>query len=141
MSIKIKLLSTEAKLPSRAYPSDSGLDISSAEEVVIKAGDIQKVSTGISFSVPKGWEVQIRPRSGLMIRDKVIAMFGTIDCSYRGEVGVLLHNTTGNDFKVDIGDRIAQLVIAKIELWQPELVEDLDSSNRGDKGLGSTGKN
>ena len=100
------------------------------------------VKTGLYVSLQPGYEAQIRPRSGLALKKgiSVLNSPGTIDADYRGEIGVILINLSDLDFKIDSGDRIAQMVIAKHETVSWKSVDKLDDSLRGDKGFGSTGK-
>lgn len=105
-------------------------------------GAIGKVPTGIYMEIPEGYECQIRPRSGLASKGITISNSpGTIDSDYRGEIMILVHNQSGHDFSISNGDRIAQLVFNKVEQPKLELVESLDSTERGEGGFGSTGIN
>jgi dUTP pyrophosphatase len=99
------------------------------------------VKTGLYISLQKGYEAQIRPRSGLALKKgiSVLNSPGTIDADYRGEIGVILINLSDSDFEINSGDRIAQMVISKHETISWKIVDKLDESKRGDKGFGSTG--
>ena len=110
--------------------------------IVLKPLQRILVKTGLFISLKPGYEAQVRPRSGLALKKgiSVLNSPGTIDADYRGEIGVILVNLSDSDFKIDSGDRIAQMVIAKHETVSWKSVDKLDDSLRGDKGFGSTGK-
>ena len=111
------------------------------ESIIIKPLQRLLVKTGLYISLQKGYEAQIRPRSGLALKKgiSVLNSPGTIDADYRGEIGVILINLSDSDFEINSGDRIAQMVIAKHETISWKIVDKLDESKRGDKGFGSTG--
>ncbi len=145
--IKIKRLSGEFEdipLPSYATKGSSGLDIRAAvnDEVKLEKGKIVLVPTNISFEIPHGFEIQVRPRSGLALKHGigVLNSPGTIDSDYRGEVKIILINLGEKDYFVKRGERIAQLVISKV--YSAQLIEsdDLEVSVRNDGGFGHTGK-
>ena len=142
MTLKFKRLSPDAALPSYAHPSDAGMDVRSAVDVVVPRGGRALVKTGLVMLLPPGYEAQVRPRSGLALKSGITVLNtpGTIDAGYRGEVGVILANFGEADFPVRKGDKIAQLVIAPVT--QPEIVETevVDETDRGTGGFGSTGK-
>jgi dUTP pyrophosphatase len=138
--LKFTKLHPDAIAPSYAHPGDAGLDLYAVEEVCIHSGRTALVGTGIAIELPPGTEGQIRPRSGLALRNGVTVLNapGTIDQGYRGELGVILINHGAADFWVKPGMRIAQLVIAPV--LTVELAEaGLEDSDRGDGGFGSTG--
>ena len=143
MELRIAKLKPEAALPTRAHDGDAGLDIYACEEAHIGPGERWSVGTGIAVEIPEGHAGLVLPRSGLA-RDHGISLPnspGLIDAGYRGEVRVLLLNTDPADtFKVSPGDRIAQLVIAPVELAEPVEVDALAESARGDGGFGSSGR-
>jgi len=132
-------------IPLPCYMTDrsAGMDLFAAvdEEVTLEPGGRKLIPTGIALSIPEGYEGQVRPRSGLALREGITLVNtpGTIDSDYRGEVGVLLINFGPRPFKVKRGDRIAQLVIAPVFQAQLELTEDLDSTPRSGGGFGHTG--
>lgn len=130
-------------LPSRQTPQSAGLDLYSNISVTISKGEHTLVPTGIRVALPFGYEAQVRPRSGLALKYGVTVLNtpGTIDADYRGEVGVVLINHGAEDFHIRRGDRIAQLVISKIEMTDFEEVDELPDSQRGEGGYGSTGRN
>lgn len=138
MKIVFQKLTSNARIPSYAHPTDSGMDISSCEDVSILPRSHAKIQTGIRCKLPDGYELQVRPRSGLSSRG-VVAMWGTVDTDYRGEIGVVLYNMTDEIYTVNIGDRISQLVIAPVcHADIEEGVVEVDT-DRGGFGFGSTG--
>lgn len=142
MNLKIKLLSPSAKIPSYAHPGDAGFDISASEGFRIYPGKIAIVSTGFALEIPKGFEVQIRSRSGLAANKglSVLNSPGTIDSNYRGEIKVILHNSSHNIYEFHPGDRIAQGVLSQVPEAVFTVVEELtDNQDRGSGGLGSSG--
>lgn len=140
MKLKFKKLHKDAILPTRAKEGDAGLDIYALRDEIIPSFDRQVFDTGIAVEIPYGYEGQIRPRSGLAFKNKLDGFIGTIDAGYRGEIKVILYNTSSKAYRVKKGERIAQLVINKIELAQPEWAEELSDSERGEDGFGSSGK-
>lgn len=140
--LKIKLLNEKAKLPQSAHQGDAGLDLFATSEVVIKPGESSLISTGISIGLPPQTEAQIRPRSGLALKHQVTVLNtpGTIDQGYRGEIGVILINHGKSPFQVEIGMKIAQMVIKPVLSVQVKSVEELDETDRGVGGFGSTGR-
>lgn len=145
-SVKIKLLPHHEGLPLPEYKTAlaSGLDLSAANYDPIplnSMGNIVMVPTGISIEVPVGYEVQVRPRSGLASKNgiTVVNTPGTVDADYRGEISVALVNLSGRRFTVERGMRIAQIVICPVVQADLEVVEELSISERGSNGFGSTG--
>ena len=138
-----KVLDPEATVPKYMTPGASGMDITSIEEIKVPGSQVSMIRTGLAAHIPEGYELQCRSRSGLALKGLVVANSpGTIDSDYRGEMKVLLHNTTSLDFWVFPGDRIAQLVLAKVDKLPIEVTEDeLDDTTRGFGGFGSTGRN
>lgn len=132
---------SEAKLPRRATNEAAGYDLCSISRVVIAAGEFAKVPTGISISMPIGLEAQVRPRSGLAAKHGVTVLNspGTIDSDYRGEICVILINHGAQDFEIEPGMRIAQMVFSRVIAVNFAEVEDLEHSKRGTGGFGSTG--
>ena len=132
------------KLPKYETLLSAGMDLRAylKEPIVLKPLQRKLVKTGLFVSLQPGYEAQVRPRSGLALKKgiSVLNSPGTIDADYRGEIGVILINLSDLDFKIDSGDRIAQMVIAKHETVSWKSVDKLDDSLRGDKGFGSTGK-
>jgi len=128
-------------LPNRQTPQSSGLDLHARIDATIQKGERVLVPTGIRIALPFGYEAQIRPRSGLALKYGITMVNapGTIDADYRGEVGVILINFGNEDFHIRRGDRIAQMVIAKVEMIEFEEVASLPDTIRGAGGYGSTG--
>lgn len=130
-------------LPRRATPHASGFDLASAskEPIVIRVGERVLVPTGIAIALPHGFEAQIRPRSGLSLKNGITVLNapGTIDSDYRGEIKVVLINHGSVDFQIEFGMRIAQLVIARVEMTELVLVPELCETSRGEQGFGSSG--
>lgn len=141
MQVKLKKLHPEAKIPSYQSKGASGFDFCSIEKKVIKAGEWELVKTGLAFEIAEGYELQVRPRSGLALKNgiSVLNSPGTVDSDYRGEICVILINHSKVDFSIEVGDRIAQGVIAKVEQVGFELVENLSDTQRGEGGFGSSG--
>ena len=133
----------EIPLPRYMTEHSSGMDLFAAvdEEVTLEPGDRKLIPTGIALSIPEGFEGQVRPRSGLALREGVTLLNapGTIDADYRGEIGVLLINLGQQPFQVKRGDRIAQLVFTPICKGVLELVSGLDDTPRNEGGFGHTG--
>lgn len=142
MKLKINLIHEDAKMPHRANEGDAGLDIFSIEEKIIPSGETALISTGIQMELPQGTEAQIRPRSGLALKHAITVLNspGTIDEGYRGELKIILINHGKEDFIVEKGMRIAQMVIAPVLEITLEEVENLSDSVRGEDGFGSSGK-
>lgn len=128
-------------LPAYATEGSAGMDVVAAEDATIAPGARHAVATGLSVAIPQGYEIQVRPRSGLAFKHGITVPNtpGTIDSDYRGELKVLLINHGPEDFAIARGDRVAQLVVAPVTrgLWQE--VEELDATQRGAGGFGSTG--
>ena len=130
-------------LPKYQTSQSAGMDLRANIDapVLIKPLDRKLIPTGLHIALPEGYEAQIRPRSGLVIKNgiTIINTPGTIDPDYRGDVGVILVNISNEDFVVQPGDRIAQMVINKFEQAEFEVVEELDETERGEGGYGHTG--
>ena len=132
-------------LPLPRYMSEAaaGMDVCAAvdEPIALEPGDVKRVPTGLFLAVPEGYEVQVRPRSGLALAHGLVVVNspGTIDSDYRGEVGVIVGNVGREPFTITRGLRIAQLVVAPVERAEVRLVEELPDSRRGDGGFGSSG--
>lgn len=142
MTLKVRRLDARATLPTRAYPGDAGLDLYALEEGVLAPGERATIGTGIAVEIPDGEAGLVLPRSGLAARHgiAIVNAPGLIDSGYRGEVRVLLLNTDGaSEFAVSGGDRIAQLVLVRIETPELEEVDRLEDSARGGGGFGSSG--
>lgn len=144
IDIEVKRLTNGEGLPLPAYASDgaAGLDIVSAEDLTLDPGERHAVATGFAIAIPPGFEVQVRPRSGLALKHGITCLNtpGTIDSDYRGEVKVILANLGSEPFEVRRGERIAQLVPAPVLRAAFVEVDSLDSTGRGAGGFGSTGR-
>ena len=140
--LAVKRLHPHAVLPSRAYSGDAGLDLHATEAVTLGPGERASVGTGIAVAIPDGQGGLVLPRSGLAARSGIALVNapGLIDAGYRGEIRVLLLNTDrATPCEIAVGDRIAQLVLVKLELPPTVEVEELPPSERGDGGFGSSG--
>jgi len=147
IKIRISRLNPEKSdlnLPTYATADSSGMDIYAGVEndLIIKPGETTLIPTGFMIEVPKGYEAQIRPRSGLALKNRITVLNspGTIDSDYRGEVRIILSNFGENDFIVRRGDRIAQMVITPVVQAEWEEVQSLEDTERGAGGFGHTGK-
>ena len=166
MKLRVKLLYADAKLPERANPDDSGADVfahnvkriythgddwgeekciepeTSTFPLILQPGERALIGTGIAATVGTGYEIQARSRSGVALKQGMIIgnSPGTIDASYRGEIGIILVNNSLGRQTIEKGNKIAQLVVAKVECCEIEKVENLPETNRGAGGFGSTGK-
>jgi dUTP pyrophosphatase len=149
MNVKVELKTLPhavgMKLPTYATEQSAGMDLTAAleESFDLEPGMRTLIPTGLSIALPKGFEAQVRPRSGLALKHgiTVINSPGTIDSDYRGEVKVILGNLGTETFTIERGMRIAQMVVAKHEFIEWESVEELDETSRGAGGFGSTGTN
>jgi len=143
--LKVKRLDNNPDLPLPSYQSggSSGLDLRAAvvKEVILRPGEIMLIPTGLSISLPKGYEAQIRPRSGLALRYGLglVNSPGTIDADYRGEVGVIAINWGKKPLTIRRGERIAQVVISKVSRARVEEMDELDATKRGKGGFGHSG--
>lgn len=144
IDVKIVKLNENAIIPQYAHPSDAGADICAVEETKIEADKTALVSTGLAFAIPEGYEIQIRPRSGLSAKTglRIANSPATIDSSYRGEVKIIIHNTGDIPYVIDKGMKIAQLIISPVPMirWnEVKTIEELGETERGSGGFGSTG--
>jgi dUTP pyrophosphatase len=154
LPIKIKKLSADVVIPTYKHSTDAGFDLAASEDVDIWPGQTVKVPTGLAFDIPEGYEMQIRPRSGLSAKTPIRVILGTIDSGYHGEVSVIaelepfyyrkgkeisgLHYPNAS-IRVNKGGRIAQAVIAPVIHAEFQEVDELGDSERGENGFGSTG--
>lgn len=142
MTIKV-INKSKHDLPKYQTELSAGMDLYANidEPITLKPLERTLVKTGLFISLPKSYEAQVRPRSGLAFKNGITVLNtpGTIDADYRGEIGVILVNLSSQDFTINDGDRIAQMVIAKHETAIWEEVENLDETNRGEGGFGSSG--
>lgn len=141
MELKIKRIDSSAILPEYVHPGDSGMDLYSIEEKILEPGETTLVRTGLKIELPTGTEAQIRPRSGLALKNSVTVLNspGTIDFGFRGEVGIILINHGRESFKINKGMKIAQMVIIPVIRVKITEVDELSETARGEGGFGSTG--
>jgi dUTP pyrophosphatase len=143
VEVRVKRLPNGAglTLPDYASKGAAGMDICAAESLILRVGKRHAVATGFAFAIPDGFEVQVRPRSGLALKHGVTCLNtpGTIDSDYRGEVKVILANLGEDDFQITKGDRIAQLVVSPVTHAAMVEVDEIDDTARGTGGFGSTG--
>ncbi|RME55028.1 dUTP diphosphatase [Candidatus Woesearchaeota archaeon] len=140
--VKVVKLIEDVNLPSYQTKGSAAMDVEAAESKVIAPGSVEVVSTGLKFELPEGYELQIRPRSGIAFKHGVSVLNspGTLDEDYRGELKIILINHGTKDFVINKGDRIAQILLKKYEKIEWEHVTSLNDSERGSGGFGSTGK-
>ena len=141
MRIQVKKI-RDVQLPSYSHAGDSGADLVNAgETTVLKAGERKIFPSGIKVAIPQGYEIQVRSRSGLAIKKGIMVLNspGTIDAGYRGEVGVILLNTSDKDVEIKQGMKLAQAVLQKVEKISWEETDKLPETTRGSGGFGSTG--
>lgn len=144
--MKIKIVNkSNHPLPHYGTEASAGVDLRAniTESITLKPLERALVKTGLFIELPVGYEAQVRPRSGLAYKNGITVLNtpGTIDADYRGEIGVILVNLSNEEFTIENGERVAQMVIAKHEQADWELVEELSDTERGAGGFGSTGKN
>lgn len=144
--VRIKIINeSENQLPEYATPGSSGMDLRAYLQDPVTLLPLQRklIPTGISVQIPEGYEIQVRPRSGLAIKNGITCVNspGTVDSDYRGELKVILINLSEEIHTIHTGDRIAQIVVAKVERAVFEIVENLEISERGKGGFGHTGHN
>lgn len=140
IKVKIQKISEDAIIPKYAHDDDAGMDLFSTKEYVLLPNHRLLVGTGLKMEIPIGYEMQIRPKSGLAIKEGITVLNtpGTIDAGYRGEVGVILINHSSKPYKIEKHQKIAQAVFNKIE--KAQIIEsNLSKSKRGEGGFGSTG--
>ena len=143
VDISVKRLAHAGDLPLPSYETSgsAGMDVRAAENMVIAPGHRGLVGTGLAFAIPQGYEIQVRPRSGLALKKGIGVPNspGTIDSDYRGELKIILLNHGEEDFIIERGDRIAQIIVAPVQRGILVEVADLDQTERGSGGFGSTG--
>jgi dUTP pyrophosphatase len=142
IKVEIKRLNEDAIIPQYAHKTDAGADVFAVEEVTLKPHETALVKTGIAVAIPVGYEIQVRPRSGLSLKTnlRVANAPGTIDSDYRGEICVIMTNIGNLSYTINKGDKIAQLIIAPVPMIDWVMVEELSSTERGEGGFGSTDK-
>jgi dUTP pyrophosphatase len=142
VELAVKLLHPAAQLPRQAHPGDAGADLFSVEEVSIPAGERRDVGTGLALAIPWGYAGFVQPRSGLAFKHGIMVVNspGLIDAGYRGEVRVSLYNSGREPFVVRVGERIAQLVVQRVEEAAFVAMAELPETVRGEGGFGSSGR-
>lgn len=138
-TLKIKKTDKNAIIPTRGTKYSAGYDLYSCEEGVIEANNMGKINIGLSLIIPNNFYGRIAPRSGLTLKNKLNVGAGVVDSDYRGNISVILFNHSNENFEYKIGDRVAQLIIEKIALLDIEEINELDKTDRGENGFGSTG--
>lgn len=138
---QVEVLMTGSPVPAYAHPGDAGADIHAAEPVTLEPGQRALVATGIAIALPHGYAAFVHPRSGLAAQHgiTIVNAPGTVDAGYRGEIKVNLLNTGSEPHRIEVGDRIAQLIVQRVEQVRFIEVERLPGSDRGERGHGSTG--
>ncbi|AGE50224.1 dUTP pyrophosphatase [Acanthocystis turfacea Chlorella virus Canal-1] len=136
----VKKLDESAIVPTRGSELAAGYDLSSIADITVPSLGRVAVPTGLAIKVPAGTYGRIAPRSGLAFKHGIDVLAGVVDADYSGQVVCILYNTSGIDYEIKKGDRIAQLVIEKIEMLDVAVVDELPKTDRGDSGFGSTGK-
>ena len=139
MKIKFQKILSGAIVPSYAHPGDAGMDIFSAEDIVLETGKRKNIRTGLKMELPKGYVVLIWDKSGLAFEHGIKTMAGVIDCGYRGEIEIVLVNLSDKDYRIERGKKIAQMIIQKIETAKIEIAGKLNDTLRSEGGFGSTG--
>lgn len=144
MKVYFKKLVSDAVLPTYAHRGDAGMDVRSIEEVVLKPHEVRVIKTGLAVAIPEGYEIQVRPRSGLSLKSplRIPNSPGTIDAGYRDEIGVIMENNSNQEFTINKHDRIAQLVLAKYEeceFVEAEDIKEIGIDRKG--GFGHSGIN
>ncbi|WP_417753113.1 dUTP diphosphatase [Senegalimassilia anaerobia] len=140
--VSIKILSRDVQIPHMAYNGDAGVDLRSVERIVLEPQERAMVATGLAIALPEGYAGFVLPRSGLAAKHgiSIVNAPGLIDSNYRGELKVILLNTDPDkSFTIEIGDRIAQLIVMPVPTINFEQVEELTESQRGESGFGSSG--
>jgi dUTP pyrophosphatase len=142
--MQVKIINTSQNdLPKYETPASAGIDVRAnlSDSIVLKPLERVLVKTGLFLEIPEGFEAQVRPRSGLALKNGITVLNspGTIDADYRGEVGVILINLSNQEFTIENGERIAQIVFAKVEQAEWLEVKSLSETERGEGGFGSTG--
>ncbi len=141
IEVSIKKLSKDALVPLRATEGSAFYDVYAVEDTTLKSNLVTSVSTGLAFEIPFGYELEVRPRSGLSLHKIILANSpGTLDSDYRGELKILLLNLGNKDYLIRKGDRIAQIGVRTIPAIDFQEVEELSKTSRGSKGFGSTGR-
>lgn len=139
MKIEIKKTNPEAKIPTYANEGDAGMDLYSMQDLILMPGKIIACETGIAMAISMGYVGLIWDKSGVAFNGGIKTMGGVIDSSYRGEIKIIITNLSNKEYSIKKGDKIAQMLIQKVESPDIEEVEVLDDTERGEEGFGSTG--
>lgn len=139
MKLKVKKVHVDAKIPHFSIKGDAAMELYSVKDLVVKPGEIVSCETGIAMAIPDGYVGLIWDKSGIAVKGGVKTMGGVIDSNFRGQIGVIMTNLNSKDYKIKKGDKVAQILIQKIECPMIEEVEELDDTDRGDGRYGSTG--
>jgi dUTP pyrophosphatase len=139
MRIKVKKLHKDAKLPTYGHPGDAGMDLYAAEEVVVPAGAIVKIPTGIAMEIPEGCVGLCWDKSGVSMNGGVKTLAGVIDAGFRGEIVLGVYNLKDKEYIFEKGQKVAQMLVQPVVAGKIEEVSELDATSRGDGGWGSTG--
>ena len=133
------MLDNGAKMPTKAHRADAGFDLYSRETVIVSAKESATFDTGVHMQIPEGFVGFLKSKSGLNVKHGITSE-GVIDSGYTGSIVVKLYNHSGKDYKVQIGDKISQIVLLPIAMTDLELVKDFENSERGNNGFGSSGR-
>lgn len=141
--VGFKKINQDAIIPNYAHEKDAGMDLYSIHNIIIPCGRSKLVNTGLQIELPEGTEAQVRSKSGIALKSNVFVLNspGTIDESYKGEIGVILFNLGDQDYEIKKGQKIAQLVICDISYYQAKEIQEIGASVRGTGGFGSSGLN
>ncbi len=141
MKVGIKKLNPEAIIPQYAHEGDSGMDVHSTEDLILKPRERAAIHTGLAFELPKGYEIQTRPKSGPALKHgiSIVNTPGTLDSGYRGELMFILINHGNEPYEIKKGQKVAQIVVQKVEEVEFEEKEEFSETSRGKEGFGSTG--
>ena len=140
VNVKVVKDSEDAQLPTYAHFGDAGADLYANEDIEIQPNEVKIIPTGLRVEIPDGYEMQVRPRSGMSTKTPILGIFGTVDSGYRGPLGVMLYNHGIEPYQVHKGDRIAQAVIAPTYHGNFLITESLSETERNENGFGSTGQ-
>lgn len=140
MNIQIKKLHESAKVPTYAHTTDAAMDLCSVEDIVVPPKERVAIHSGLAMAIPEGYVGLIWDKSGVAVKGGLTTIAGVIDAGYRGEILIAIYNTTDEPYTFNVGDKVAQMVIQKIEQPTFEEVDELPEADRGDAGFGSTGK-
>lgn len=139
MKIKIKKINPEARIPIYAIKNDAGMELYSVENITVEPGKILACGTGVAVAIPVGYVGLIWDKSGVAFNGGIKTMGGVIDSSYRGEIKIILTNLSNKAYIINKGDKVAQMLIQKVEVSEIEEVQELDDTERGEGRFGSTG--